>query len=128
MDGVRISRQASKHFNDAFKRQIVELHMTGKSVIDICREYNLKDSPVHGWIKRYKDDGRTCHKVLDTRAYNRSMSKRTGKIIIQAGANPWPHELKSAEALSAAGYAVEFIKKSEIDYEHTADMFLNGVL
>lgn len=56
------------------------------------------------------------------------MSKSKGKIIIQSGANPWPHELKTAEALSAAGHTVEFIKKSEVDHEHTADVYLDGVL
>lgn len=48
-----MSRQAPKHFDDAFKRQIVELHRAGKPVCDICREYDLKDSTVHGWIKRF---------------------------------------------------------------------------
>lgn len=52
-----MSRQAPKHYDDAFKKQIVELHAAGKSVTDICREYGLKDSTVHGWIKRYRDCG-----------------------------------------------------------------------
>lgn len=56
------------------------------------------------------------------------MVNQNGKVIIQAGANPWPHELKTAEALSAAGYAVEFIKKSEIDHENSADIMIAGIL
>jgi len=56
------------------------------------------------------------------------VTKSKGKIIIQPGANPWPHELRTAESLSTAGYIVEFIKKSEVDYEHTADVYLDGVL
>lgn len=54
------------------------------------------------------------------------MSNSRGKIIIRAGANVWPHELKTAEALSAAGYTVEFIPKSEVDYKKTPDVLLNG--
>ena len=50
-------RQAPKHFEDAFKKQIVDLHSAGKPVCDICREYDLKDSTVHGWIKRYRSCG-----------------------------------------------------------------------
>lgn len=56
------------------------------------------------------------------------MTKQKGKIIIQAGANPWPHEIKTAESLAVGGHTVEFIKKSEVDYEHTADVYLDGVL
>ena len=56
------------------------------------------------------------------------MNKSKGKIIIQSGANPWPHELKSAESLAAANHDVEFIKKSEVDHEHTADVYIDGKL
>lgn len=54
------------------------------------------------------------------------MSNSRGKIIIRAGASVWPHELKTAEALSAAGYTVEFIPKSEVDCKKTPDVLLNG--
>ncbi len=92
MEGARMSRQAAKHFNDAFKRQIVELHAAGKSVIDICREYDLKDSTVHGWIKRYKDcgsfhakDARTPEEqeLIDLRKENRQL-KMEVDILKQA--------------------------------------------
>lgn len=56
------------------------------------------------------------------------MTKQKGKIIIQQGVNVWPHELKTAEALANAGYTVEFIKKSDKNYEKTPDVLLNGVL
>lgn len=56
------------------------------------------------------------------------MTKSKGKIIIQHGVNVWPHELKTAESLAAAGYTVEFIKKSEKDYEKTPDVIINGEL
>lgn len=50
-----------------------------------------------------------------------------GKIIIEPGLNIWPHELKTAEALAAAGYTVEFIRKSDVEYEKTADVLIDGV-
>ncbi|NHM16460.1 hypothetical protein GMI69_07300 [Eggerthellaceae bacterium zg-887] len=56
------------------------------------------------------------------------MTKRQGKIIIAPGLNVWPHELKTAEALAKAGYTVEFVKKSEKDFEKTADVLIDGVL
>lgn len=54
------------------------------------------------------------------------MSKPLGKIIIQPDLNIWPHEMRTAEALAKAGYVVEFVRKSEIDYEKTADTRING--
>ena len=59
--------------------------------------------------------------------YNARMGKNTGKIIIAQSANVWPHELETAKALSNAGYSVEFVKKSEIDGQTTADVIINGV-
>ena len=56
------------------------------------------------------------------------MATREGKIIIQSGANVWPHELKTAEALAAAGYSVEFIRRSEEQRVTSADVIIGGVL
>lgn len=50
-----------------------------------------------------------------------------GKIIIHNGVHPWPHEIKTAEALSENGYTIVFISKSEIEHEKTADVFLDGI-
>lgn len=56
------------------------------------------------------------------------MTKPKGEIIIQSGINVWPHELKTAKALASAGYIVEFVKKSENDYEKTPDVLINDTL
>ncbi|MBR0406088.1 MAG: hypothetical protein IJI68_12960 [Eggerthellaceae bacterium] len=56
------------------------------------------------------------------------MATRKGKIVIQSGANVWPHELKTAEALAAAGYTVEFIRKSEERHATSADCIIDGVI
>ncbi len=55
------------------------------------------------------------------------MTKHQGKITIEPGANVWPHELKTAQALAEFGFAVHFVKKSEVAYEKTADTFIDGV-
>lgn len=54
------------------------------------------------------------------------MTKLQGKITIEPGANIWPHELKTAQALAEGGFDVNFVKKSEVDYEKTADTFIDG--
>ena len=49
---------------------------------------------------------------------------KNGKIIIPSGRLPWAHELRVAEALSSAGYVVEFLPERSVK---TADILLNGV-
>lgn len=56
------------------------------------------------------------------------MVESQGKIVIGPGLNVWPHELKTAEALAIAGYTVEFIRKSEIDHEKTADVLIDDAI
>lgn len=54
------------------------------------------------------------------------MISHEGKIVIQSGANVWPHELKTAEALAAAGCTVEFIRRSEEQRAQSADVLMLG--
>lgn len=56
-----------------------------------------------------------------------AMPNTAGKIIIAAGLNVWDHELRTAEALANAGYTVEFVQKSETDFERTADVLIDGI-
>ena len=56
------------------------------------------------------------------------MPKKQGQIIIQAGANVWPHELKTAEVLAEHGYSVEFVRRSEAHRAKSADALINGEL
>ena len=55
------------------------------------------------------------------------MSTHSGSIIVSPGANIWPHELKTAQALAAHGYIVRFIRKSEIDRETSADVIIDNL-
>lgn len=51
-----------------------------------------------------------------------------GEIVIRNGANPWPHEIKTAEALAAAGYCVVFTVKSNVQHQKSADALIDGTL
>ena len=55
------------------------------------------------------------------------MAKKQGQIIIDYGAHPRSHEVRTAKSLAAAGYSVRFVAKSEIDGERTADVVMDGV-
>ena len=41
------------------------------------------------------------------------MAQKQGHIIIQSGVNVWPHELKTAQAFTAIGKDVEFIRAAK---------------
>lgn len=51
-------------------------------------------------------------------------NRRKGKIIIPSGVHPWPHELRVAELLAAAGHVVDFLATRTM---RTADILLDGV-
>ena len=53
---------------------------------------------------------------------------RGGKVIIPAGTDVWPHELETAEALAAAGFEVEFVRRTEGKGAKSADVVIDGVL
>ncbi|MBR3115626.1 hypothetical protein IKF30_00135 [Candidatus Saccharibacteria bacterium] len=51
-------------------------------------------------------------------------SKQKGKIVIPAGRQPWPHELRVANTLAMAGHNIEFLPESNIS---AADILLDGI-
>lgn len=56
------------------------------------------------------------------------MKQSEGKIIIPSGVDVWPHELGTARALAAAGFAVEFVRRREGQHEKTPDLLIDGEL
>ena len=56
------------------------------------------------------------------------MKKPIGSIKITGDVDVWPHEYRTAVALSRAGFNVTFIKKSDEDREKTPDLLIDGQL
>lgn len=56
------------------------------------------------------------------------MKKPIGSIKILGDVDVWPHEYRTAVALSRAGFNVTFIKKSDEDREKTPDLLIDGQL
>ena len=54
-----------------------------------------------------------------------SKKKSQGRIIIPAGVTPWPHEMRVARILVAAGHTVEFLPERN---SKTADILLDGTV
>jgi len=42
-------------YTDDFKRKIAELRENGKTIMELCREYNLGKSSVSNWHKQYRN-------------------------------------------------------------------------
>ena len=47
---------------------------------------------------------------------------------IRSGVNVWPHELKTAQAFTAIGKDVEFIRRSEEQRTTSADAVIDGLV
>ena len=54
------------------------------------------------------------------------MQKRIGKVVRPGDVSPWQHEEATAKVLALYGYDVEFVRKSNRDREHSADVYIDG--
>ena len=51
------NRKPRRTFKESFKKEMVELHKSGKSRKDILREYDLTPSTFDKWVKQYNQSG-----------------------------------------------------------------------
>ena len=51
---------------------------------------------------------------------------RQEKMVIPSGVNVWPHKMDTAKSLAKAGLTVEFVLRSEGQYEKSADLLIDG--
>ncbi|HJI54229.1 transposase [Bifidobacterium pseudocatenulatum] len=54
-----------RHYDEAFKRQIVRLYENGKPAREIKDEYDISHSTPHRWVQGIRDSGST--KAADNR-------------------------------------------------------------
>lgn len=50
-------RKPRRTFKESFKKQMVELHKSGKPRKDILKEYDLTPSTFDKWVKQYNQSG-----------------------------------------------------------------------
>lgn len=55
------------------------------------------------------------------------MKTKRGEITLEPDARPRLHEIRTAQALAAAGYSVRFIGESKVDGIRSADVVINEV-
>jgi len=46
-----------KHYEEDFKRHVVELYESGQTRAELAKEYNLHPTSVSNWITYYKNSG-----------------------------------------------------------------------
>lgn len=56
-DGKIYERRKRREFTNEFKRQIIELHKSGKRRIDLIREYALNETTFDRWVREDKNSG-----------------------------------------------------------------------
>lgn len=47
------NQNASKKFNEDFKKMVVDLYRSGSSVINLSSEYGVSDVTIYKWVKKY---------------------------------------------------------------------------
>jgi len=67
------SKEATKKYNEDFKKTIVELYHTGNSVKDLSSEYGVSEVTIYKWIKAYTpvgDDALTPKEIAQIQKEN----------------------------------------------------------
>lgn len=52
-----MDKRPTRKFTEEFKRQMVQLHASGKASNEIIKEYDLTPSTFHKWVKQYNGSG-----------------------------------------------------------------------
>ena len=52
---------ASNSYSQEFKDQIVELHRTGRSFMDLGKEFNLAPTSISNWVRAADKRRCRCH-------------------------------------------------------------------
>ena len=59
-----------RHYDEAFKRQIVQLYENGKPAREIKDEYDISHSTLHRWVQVIRNGGST--RAMDNRTPGRN--------------------------------------------------------
>ena len=74
-----------RHYDEAFKRQIVQLYESGKPSREIRAEYDIARSTPRRWVRGIRDSGST--KAADDRTPERNepveLRKRNGQLEME---------------------------------------------
>ncbi len=52
-----MTNKTNGRYDTEFKKTIVSLYDNGESVLNLCKDYNLKEGTVYPWISQYSKAG-----------------------------------------------------------------------
>mgnify|MGYP002273388594 CR=1 FL=1 len=83
--GLEAGPKRPRHYDEAFKRQIVQSCESGKPSREIRAEYDISHSTLHRWVQGIRDSGST--KAADNRTPERNepveLRKRNGQLEME---------------------------------------------
>ena len=68
-------KRVQKQYTDEFKKTLVELYNSGKSLADLSREYDISKSTVTVWIKKSKPIVVYKDKTITTEEFQEMLKK-----------------------------------------------------
>lgn len=68
-------KRVQKQYTDEFKKTLVELYNSGKSLADLSREYDISKSTVTVWIKKSKPIVVYKDKTISTEEFQEILKK-----------------------------------------------------
>jgi len=68
-------KRVQKQYTDEFKKTLVELYNSGKSLADLSREYDISKSTVAVWIKKSKPIVVYKDKTITTEEFQEMLKK-----------------------------------------------------
>jgi len=72
----------SKKIDEEFKKMVVELHESGKSVKELKVEYGIGESAIYRWIQLYKPNKATGMSEAEIRSMKKEMVKLQEEVAI----------------------------------------------
>lgn len=74
---------SNKHYNEDFKKQIVDLYLNGKSVTQLVNEYSLKRPTIYTWINALKPIGTNDDGTLYTKKDIETRDRRIKELEME---------------------------------------------
>ena len=62
---IMTTRKQNRSYTPEFKQQMVNLYNSGKSALEIAKEYDISDKSLYKWIHQHKNSG--TFKAIDNR-------------------------------------------------------------
>jgi len=72
-----------RKYTEDFKKQIVELHENGKTVIELASEYGLVGKTIYRWIRQYEPFAKNEEGETVSRADLKVMQKRIAELEME---------------------------------------------